>query len=129
MKKETNKIFFIAIAILIILTIIITLIGANKNKTIHRTNNTEFYEIIEDKSFTIIDVRTKEEYNSGHIKNAINIPLAEIDNIDYKKDKKIAVYCRTGQRSYEAALQLERNGYNNIYDLGGISNKELELTK
>ena len=48
MKKETNKIFFIAIAILIILTIIITLIGANKNKTIHRTNNTEFYEIIEE---------------------------------------------------------------------------------
>ena len=127
--KKTNKIFIVIIAILIILTIIITLIGANQNKTVHKINNTEFYEIIKNKSFTLIDVRTKEEYNTGHIENALNIPLDDIANINLDKSTKIAVYCRTGKRSSEAALQLEKMGYNNIYDLGGISNKEIELTK
>jgi len=72
----------------------------------------------------IVDVRTLEEYNQEHIKNAILLPLDSIGEntatvIPYKDDIYF-VYCRSGNRSATASLQLVEMGYKNIYDLGGI---------
>lgn len=76
----------------------------------------------------IIDVRTPKEYNEGHIENAINIPVEEIGNITYPKDKKMMVYCASGVRSTEAAKVLIDNGYTNVYNLdGGLINWGYEL--
>lgn len=76
-----------------------------------------------DNGAIIIDVRTAEEYNEGHIANAINIPVDNISEITYSKDDKIIVYCASGVRSAIAAKTLVDAGYNNVYNLdGGLIN-------
>lgn len=73
----------------------------------------------------ILDVRTPQEYNGGHIKNAINISLQTIsDKADKRlkdKDQRIYVYCRSGNRSTSASKILVNKGYTNIVNIGGIS--------
>lgn len=72
----------------------------------------------------ILDVRTQEEYDSGHIKNAILLPDHEIKektgSIIADKSQTVLVYCRTGIRSEAAAKELIRMGYTNVFDFGGI---------
>ena len=75
-------------------------------------------ELINDGA-VVIDVRTEEEYNGGHVKGAINIPLDVIDTIDYEKDVTIIVYCASGVRSLEAVNKLSNMGYTNLYNLDG----------
>ena len=70
----------------------------------------------------VVDVREVEEYNSGHIKNSINVPLGSLMTIDLDKRAKIIVYCRSGNRSKTAKKLLEDFGYTDVYDMGGINN-------
>lgn len=92
-----------------------------------------FQEIESEESHLyIIDVRTLSEYNSGHIKTAVNVPLAKIDTIgDYvpsKKDK-VVVYCQSGNRSKQAFNELIGLGYSNVFDLGGIQDWDYEIVR
>ena len=72
----------------------------------------------------IVDVRTREEYDKEHIKNALLVPLDDLRNGDFSKlpDKNatLLVYCRTGRRSVNAAEILAQNGYKKVYEFGGI---------
>lgn len=72
----------------------------------------------------ILDVRTEEEFSSGHIKGALLIPEYEISKkaADVLPDKSavILVYCRSGRRSEIAANALVELGYTAVYDFGGI---------
>ena len=81
-------------------------------------------ELDKDKSIIVLDVRTQEEYNEGHIPNSILIPVNELENraLTELPDKKakIFVYCRTGMRATSACGILTGLGYENIYNLGGI---------
>ncbi len=72
----------------------------------------------------IIDVRTKEEYTSGHIKEAINIPYDQISKraVTFDKNEKIIVYCQSGNRSRQAAQILIKLGYTKVYDMGSLNN-------
>lgn len=127
--NSKNKIFLIIIIILILLVFVITMVSLNKSSIIQKPNINEIKEIIQNENVIMIDVRTKVEYDSGHIKGAINIPDTEIANtINYDKNKTIAVYCRTGKRSSAVAKKLVKLGYTKIYDLGGIENMNIELT-
>lgn len=72
-------------------------------------------------NIVIIDVRTVEEYGIKHLDKAINIPLVEIDSINIDKNKKIIVYCQSGNRSRQAANRLIELGYENVFDMGGIN--------
>lgn len=73
----------------------------------------------------ILDVRTAEEYNSGHIPNAILIPnetiTDEMPELLPDLNAKILIYCRSGNRSAQAAKKLIGIGYTNVYDFGGIN--------
>ncbi|CAG0983261.1 Cdc25 family phosphatase [Methanosarcinales archaeon] len=77
----------------------------------------------------ILDVRTKEEYAAGHIKGSTllavqDIPEQELTEKlkDIPKDRKILVYCRSGQRSAKASGILVENGYSQVYNMqGGIT--------
>jgi phage shock protein E len=72
----------------------------------------------------LYDVRTPEEFKSGYIESAVNLPLADIQNgkmPDEKKDEKIYVYCRSGNRSAQAKQLLEKAGFANVVDLGSIN--------
>jgi rhodanese-related sulfurtransferase len=70
----------------------------------------------------LIDVRTPEEFDSGHIPGAINIPVEELPQRldEVPQGTPIVVYCRSGNRSATAAGILTGNGYSPVYDLGGI---------
>ena len=77
-----------------------------------------------EKGYIILDVRTQEEYDQGHIPGAILIPDTEIEAQAEKvltdKDQLILVYCRSGRRSKLAAEALVELGYTNIKEFGGI---------
>ena len=70
----------------------------------------------------IIDVRSKQEYNEGHLPEALNIPEYEIRKVKNKMPKlnqQIVVYCQYGGRSREAYNMLRKMGYTNVYSLKG----------
>lgn len=72
----------------------------------------------------LLDVRTPQEFASGHIPGAINISIDELAGrlSEVPQDKPVVLYCRSGNRSNQAAQLLDRAGYTQIYDLGGIVN-------
>lgn len=69
----------------------------------------------------IIDVRPEAMYEKGHLKNAVNIPIAQLrQRLDeIPKDQPVYVYCRIGQTSYNAVMALQGNGFTNIYNISG----------
>ena len=84
----------------------------------------EFKKMMKEKGVVIIDVRTPEEYEKdGHIKGANLIPVQLFRYIYLPglRDKKVLVYCRSGNRSATASKMLEQMGIKNVYNLkGGI---------
>ena len=82
---------------------------------------------------TVIDVRVPDQYNEGHIKDAINIPLEniekEIEAKVAKKDAKVIVYCNTGNRSGQALEKLKKLGYTNVSNAQGVKQYKYELVK
>ena len=74
--------------------------------------------------YTILDVRTQEEYDEGHVPRAVLIPDTEIkakaEEVLTDKDQLILVYCRSGRRRKIAAEALVELGYTNIKEYGGI---------
>ena len=93
----------------------------------------EAKKMMETQKVIVVDVRTLEEYNEGHIPNAISVPLETIENEAEAKlknqDALILVYCRSGRRSREAALKLIEKGYTNVIDFGGIKDWNGEVVK
>ena len=77
-----------------------------------------------EEGYIILDVRTQEEYDQGHIPGAILISHEEIaekaEDVLTDKDQLILVYCRSGRRSKIAAEALVELGYTNIKEFGGI---------
>lgn len=70
----------------------------------------------------LIDVRTPQEFNSGYIEGAVNIPVQELaQRLDeIAQDQPVVLYCRSGNRSSNAARMLANAGYDQVYDLGGV---------
>ena len=83
--------------------------------------------------FVILDVRTQEEYDEGHVPGAILIPNTETENRAEEelpdKAQLILVYCRSGRRSKLAAQILADLGYTNVKEFGGIIDWPYEVTK
>lgn len=79
----------------------------------------------EETGYTILDVRTAQEYSEKHIPGAINIANESIGTEDIPelpdKDQLILVYCRSGNRSKQASEKLVKLGYTNIVEIGGIN--------
>jgi len=86
-----------------------------------------------EKGIILLDVRTKEEYETGHIKDSKLMPVDTLKQESVKslldKEATIVVYCRSGNRSATAASILVEQGYKNVYNLGGISNWPYEVVK
>ncbi len=81
-------------------------------------------DLIRKENITLVDVRTPEEYQEGHIPQAVLLPLDDIElkakDILPNKNAVIIVYCRSGRRSKIASDELSNMGYKTVYDLGGI---------
>lgn len=104
----------------------IELVSDRKTAEYKKITAEEAKEIMDSgEEIIILDVRTKEEYDSGHIKGSILLPHDEIDAsaVSLLPDKyaKLLVYCRTGRRSEIAAKALLELGYTDVTDFGGIN--------
>ena len=128
-----KKLFWIVLA-----AVLLTACGQNREETkpTEETPNTqeavymnitaqEAKEIMgREEGYVILDTRTQEEYDEGHIPGAILIPHDEIlqkaESLLTDKDQLILVYCRSGRRSKLAAEDLQKLGYTNIKEFGGI---------
>lgn len=99
-------------------------------------DSNKFEQQMKESSSQIVDVRTPEEFEEGHITNAVNMNVTgddfekQIESLD--KEKPVMVYCKSGGRSARAASILKDKGFKNVYDLdGGIigwnkANKPIE---
>ncbi len=76
-------------------------------------------EMIDRGEVFILDVRTQEEYDTGHIKGSVLIPVLELDKglNEIPRDRKLLVYCRSGHRSLQASDILVNNGFAEVYNM------------
>ena len=107
--------------------ILILFISCTQNTSfIEVVNKEEYLELIK-QNHQIIDVRTPNEFENGHIENAVNIDFKAADFIEnisaLNKNKTLLIYCRSGNRSGKAAKIMDSLGFTKIYDLeGGFMN-------
>lgn len=115
-----NKFIFI-----LVLSLLLCGCSNNNEKNNQYIKIEQVKEIMDEKDYKIIDVRTREEYEYNHLVDAINIPYNEInENLDISKDTIIFVYCKSGNRSSIAWQTLNNLGYT-VYDLGAFDHIEL----
>lgn len=82
----------------------------------------EAREMIDSRSPVILDVRTPDEFENGHVPGAILVPIDELKDSTFlkiPKDEEILIYCRSGHRSSWGAEYLARMGYASTYNLSG----------
>ncbi len=84
--------------------------------------NSEVQKLKSTPNAVLLDVRTKEEYKEGHIPNSVNIPVDKLETapLKFNKEATIFVYCHSGARSSRAVAILNRLGYMNAKNIGGI---------
>ena len=139
MKKICRLLWVVAFCLL---AITLTSCGNNNTDEV-QTNMNNTYEQISgeqakalmdsEKDYVIIDARTQEEFDGGHIPGAVLIPEYEIaqraeDELP-DKNQLILVYCRSGRRSKIASQALVDLGYTNVKEFGGIIDWEYETVK
>lgn len=138
MKKKLLTVLIMVISIMFVL-------GGCKNSSeknealeqtdaVHKITAEEAKKIMDENTdIIVLDVRTKEEYDKGHIEGAILISNEDINDTQPEQlpelDKQILLYCRTGNRSGQAAEKLSKIGYTNIYDFGGIQDWPYDIVK
>ena len=133
LEKAKDKTYFIILLMFVSLFCVSACAMNNKNATASSANKTYTQisqdvakdMILKDGNLVIVDVRTKGEYEAGHIPGAILIPNESIT--DRKPEhlpdmnQVILVYCRSGNRSKQAAQKLANIGYKKVYEFGGIN--------
>ena len=77
----------------------------------------------------LVDVREADEFRTGHIPGAINVPLSGIDTVSIPKDKQVFVYCLRGTRSRQAAGKMKKMGYTKVKSIGGIAGYKGRIEK
>ena len=111
-----------------ILTCLLAVLGLNTACGQQNFENTDvqgFAELVRDTNVVVLDVRTADEFAEGHIERAVNIDYKKDDFMDRAKaalptGKTIAIYCRSGRRSANAASMLAPEGYVLVNLKGGI---------
>ena len=120
--------------LLIVLLLTGCAVSTDKDVTYTQITLSEAVEMMESESdYIILDVRRPDEFATGHIPNAINIPNESIGTDEIyelpDKDQLILVYCRSGNRSKQASQKLVKLGYTNVVEFGGINDWKGEIEK
>ena len=99
----------------------------------HKLSAEEAYEMMASQEVVVVDVRTREEYDGGHIENAVLVSNesigSEMPEALPDKEATLLIYCRSGRRSKDAAQKLLALGYQSVYDFGGVIDWPYELVK
>lgn len=129
-----NKILYFAVLVLSLSFCVSCKEGiAQEEETIEMVTPDEAEKLSKMKDVKLLDVRTKEEFNEGHIANAQNLVYDE--NFSEKigklnKEKPVIVYCKSGGRSEKCAQILKDSGFVKVYDIkGGITEWKFEGKK
>ncbi len=128
MKFNRNGFVILAVVLVVIASGALLLNGTGAQTTTDAVGgliSPQVYQqqfISQAQSHFLLDVRTPEEFASGHIEGASNISVQTLAQrlAEVPRDQPIVVYCRSGNRSAQAARILAQAGYTDVYDLGGI---------
>lgn len=103
----------------ILFGLLVMIAGCQAQPTYESVSSENAKELIDEQKVEVVDVRTEEEFNQGHIPGAKLIPLDQLDNhIDeLEKEQSYLIVCRSGNRSTQASEQLVDNGFTHIYNL------------
>jgi rhodanese-related sulfurtransferase len=115
--------------LVILLVVVLTACGIS-SEGYRNVSSEEAKQLIDNKEVVLLDVRTPEEYQEGHIPNAILLPLQELENKlnDLDKEETYIVVCRSGNRSTQASEILINNKFTNINNMiGGMNNWSYEI--
>lgn len=101
-------------------------VNVMKENTYQQITQEEAKKMMEEQDVLILDVREQDEYDSGHILDAVLLPVGTINEetaeaVIGEKDTIVLIYCRSGNRSKTASQALVNLGYTNIYEFGGIN--------
>lgn len=106
--------------------VIITTANALTNKLIGKFETISVFELLDKQQksmedVVLLDVRSPEEYNTSHVKGAINLPFSTLDKsmLTLDKNKEIITICNIGRQGYLAYKKLKNNGFNNVKSLEG----------
>jgi len=114
---------YLVVALLISAILIIKSEFDNRFSGISQLNTAEAVRLLNQDGAVAIDVREVAEYDSGHIKASKHMPLAslkdKVDELSKYKDKPILLYCRSGNRSYQACKILKKAGFEKAHNLSG----------
>ena len=128
MSKPIVPLISLISLIVLVMIVAFPIVAQDKDR---RIDYPELQKLITEKNedYILVDVRTKEEYESGYIPTAVNIPYREIgENLPTEdRSAKIILYCRSGRRSGIAKDTLDQMGFSNVIDFGGITRWEGEL--
>jgi len=119
------------IAVLVAFLSVTALSHAGSQQAGEQSPEQRAWRLIDDGAL-LIDVRSRKEYEAGHLNNSINIEHDEVEQlaktIGEDKDRDVVVYCRSGRRSGKAKNSLEEYGYKNIHNgIGYESLKEARI--
>lgn len=118
---NTKFIIMKRIVSFIVLIVAFLFAGCAQNQSYTSMDNAAFAKAISKKKVQLVDVRSKSEYEEGHIRRALNIDInnksfVKIAEEKLNKKKPVAVYCRSGKRSKRAAIVLSEKGFT-VYEL------------
>lgn len=130
-----NLILFSALGV--IAALIIKTEVALKLSNVQQLDTNQAVRLMNDTDVVVLDVRENNEYSTGHIQDAVHIPMASLgkrmNELEKYKDKNILAYCRSGNRSNQACRTLNKLGFAQVSNLaGGVmswSSASLPLTK
>lgn len=125
MEENKMKSFNKLLAVLLVGVVLGGCGAATKDSGFQQMDMKDAAILMEEASdYILLDVRTPEEFEEGHLPGAINVENERIGSEEIpelpKKDQKILVYCRSGNRSKQASAKLVKLGYTEIVEIGGI---------
>ena len=142
--KKNKKLKMLVMGLLFALSIT-NLVGCSSNKGNDTSSKSESsYKNINAKEtedllasgddIAVVDVRSKGEYDEGHIDRAQNIDFNDFENnltiLDDYKEKPVLLYCKTGNRSEKAAKILQKHGFKKVYNAtDGVEEHDYKLVK
>ena len=110
-------------ALMIVATMIIKLELENRLSKVRQVNPAEAVRLMDNDELLILDTREDQEFSSGHIKNAMHIPMSKLkqrmSELEKYKSRPVLLYCRSGSRSNYSGKLLSNAGFENVQNLAG----------
>ncbi len=129
--RKMKKIVIISAIILVGLGVLLFVLAPTNNSQSQSNQKPQYSQInqeVAEGSAYLLDVRTPQEFNTGHSAKAVNFDSVRIDQGEMPnipKDAKVYLYCRSGNRATQVKQALEANGYQSVVNLGGLSQMQI----